>query len=216
MSDYCGEEKSCIWQMAKRTGINPLRLCSAIDSRGEPCGVRTRVIVPYLDDDLEDRAPMLALCEIHYRAFIRRVDQLSRHRLAGLSETIEARERDRAIQATRTKMAIKTEKRRIEKEQKRADRSRQDRLRVERQRGHVYFAVRGERLKIGFSVRPHKRIHDLEFAAGAPFDEVILVKGTRALEGKLHRRFAEYRLMGEWFEAAPEIMDHARSQALAN
>jgi hypothetical protein len=36
---------------------------------------------------------------------------------------------------------------------------------------------------------------------------LALLEGSRQLERELHRRFAVYRLRGEWFRDVPEIRD---------
>lgn len=63
-------------------------------------------------------------------------------------------------------------------------------------------------IKIGFSAEPARRIK--EFTRG-PFPTVLLGQwsapnGLRD-ESELHTRFREYRLSGEWFYPAPELLD---------
>lgn len=69
-------------------------------------------------------------------------------------------------------------------------------------RGYVYFIRFSERIKIGWSRAPHKRIANL------PFDEVLaVVPGTIQQERRYHERFAHLRTTGEWFRAEPELID---------
>jgi hypothetical protein len=72
---------------------------------------------------------------------------------------------------------------------------------------HVYFARRGEVVKVGHSTQPEKRLRLLETQSGLALDEVVLTLGGRALEQRYHRRFADHRDKGEWFTMCPEIRD---------
>jgi hypothetical protein len=68
--------------------------------------------------------------------------------------------------------------------------------------GVVYFiqAVNGGPIKIGTAIDPKKRLASLQLSC--PFRLKILATrpGGERLERSLHRRFAAYRLHGEWFE----------------
>lgn len=73
---------------------------------------------------------------------------------------------------------------------------------------HVYFAIRGDMLKIGFTERPAFRLKALLLNGGV-FDELLLVPGPRLLEARLHRRFKADRILaqpGEWFRLSDRIM----------
>lgn len=59
-----------------------------------------------------------------------------------------------------------------------------------------------------------KAVYELQCANG---DGLVLLgkwKGGRVDEEILHARFAAYRKQGEWFHAAPEIIEWASSQSL--
>src|SRR5690606_8409539 len=86
------------------------------------------------------------------------------------------------------------------------------RLRVrqdtERQRweGYIYFARRGDLVKIGYSTQPDRRIKTLVHHAGSEFDEVVVIPGTKNDERSYHAQFAEHRQEGEWFTTTPQIL----------
>ncbi len=73
----------------------------------------------------------------------------------------------------------------------------------------VYFAMEssGRYIKIGVSYRPGARIRFLRYQAKKKFrskDVVFIgiVPGGCELEEKLHKKFAAYKVSGEWFHAA--------------
>jgi hypothetical protein len=68
--------------------------------------------------------------------------------------------------------------------------------------GYVYFIQLGDRVKIGFTENPKQRFRDL------PHEKIIgIVKGTRADEKGWHVMLADYRVVGEWFVADPELLE---------
>lgn len=74
----------------------------------------------------------------------------------------------------------------------------------------LYLAERGPLLKIGVSGDPQTRIASLSTGSGVP---VVLVATRRfreraaamKAERQAHDRFAEHRVLGEWFNDVPEI-----------
>lgn len=68
--------------------------------------------------------------------------------------------------------------------------------------GFVYFIRFGDRVKIGFTTDFEKRKRDL------PHEQVIaVISGTRDDEATWHQLLEEYRTVGEWFRAEPEVLD---------
>ncbi|WP_307812156.1 GIY-YIG nuclease family protein [Lacisediminihabitans changchengi] len=67
----------------------------------------------------------------------------------------------------------------------------------------VYYLRYGDRIKIGTSANPRRRI------AALPHDEVLAFeRGDRALEQARHRQFAAHRIPHtEWFEANQGLAD---------
>ena len=63
---------------------------------------------------------------------------------------------------------------------------------------YIVFNPKSKQIKIGKSKTPENRIRTLETQAGAEFEVLALIESD--LELKLHKKFAEYRTVGEWFE----------------
>lgn len=72
----------------------------------------------------------------------------------------------------------------------------------------VYFmqAVHGGPIKIGMSEAPERRLADLQ--VGSPYKLRIIgvAAGGQPREAVLHKRLAAFRLHGEWFSDAPEVL----------
>lgn len=70
--------------------------------------------------------------------------------------------------------------------------------------GFVYFICIGRSgpIKIGWSRNPEKRFRQIQENHPHQLWIVGLLPGTLADEKKLHRRFANARVRGEWFEAS--------------
>lgn len=67
----------------------------------------------------------------------------------------------------------------------------------------VYYIRFSDRIKIGFSRNIGKRLMAI------PHDELLTVEpGARRVEARRHQQFAEHRIKGEWFAAAPELLQH--------
>lgn len=79
------------------------------------------------------------------------------------------------------------------------------------EKSYVYF-IGGEAtpIKIGFSSQPYERLAVLQTAHWCRLSIIAKVEGTLADESKYHRRFAAYRLQGEWFEPHPEILSEIK------
>lgn len=63
---------------------------------------------------------------------------------------------------------------------------------------YIVFNPKSNLIKIGKSISPKTRIRTLETQAGAIFDVLALIDSD--IESKLHKKFAEYRTVGEWFD----------------
>jgi hypothetical protein len=72
--------------------------------------------------------------------------------------------------------------------------------------GFVYFIRAGDFIKIGYSRSIRSRL--IKMATDVPMEpEVLHVEpGTFRTEKVLHRQFASFRMRGEWFRAAPELL----------
>lgn len=67
----------------------------------------------------------------------------------------------------------------------------------------VYYIRWGERVKIGTSSQPRRRLSVLWHEELLAFE-----RGGRALERRRHTEFADLRLGGEWFAAEPRLLAH--------
>lgn len=76
----------------------------------------------------------------------------------------------------------------------------------------VYFMYSAGRIKIGYSGSIRSRHRGLRNAG--PFQPIVLlvIKGTEALEKKLHRQFAKDRLHGEWFAISNDMLTYLRQR----
>lgn len=68
---------------------------------------------------------------------------------------------------------------------------------------YVIHAVGTNRIKIGYSAEPEKRL--LHLQTGSPFELRLLGKWPGTVEGeqRAHRILAKYRCSGEWFAVPP-------------
>lgn len=74
--------------------------------------------------------------------------------------------------------------------------------------GGVYLVKGGERLKIGYSADIRLRIQELQTGCPVVIEFVgALVGATHDDERKLHAKFDEYRIHGEWFEYGTGLAD---------
>lgn len=83
------------------------------------------------------------------------------------------------------------------------------RKRARRNKGWVYFIRSGEDgpLKIGWTVDPQKRLEQLQTGSFVRLFILGTIEGSAGGESAFHRRWANYRIRGEWFEPAPEILE---------
>lgn len=72
----------------------------------------------------------------------------------------------------------------------------------------VYFAIdRFERIKIGYSRNPQKRVQSLATAVGDGTISIVrIIDGGRPTEKWMHRKFKEHRISGEWFRFDPLML----------
>lgn len=78
--------------------------------------------------------------------------------------------------------------------------------------GYVYAITDGDAIKIGWTRRPPAgpggRLVQLQTAHPRKLRLLGVVAGALAAEANLHRRFAAYRLHGEWFRYVPDIVEY--------
>ena len=71
--------------------------------------------------------------------------------------------------------------------------------------GFVYFVRCQDRVKIGYSEDPVKRLSKINTDAPYPCDLVGYVSVDDFPERELHERFAGLRVHGEWFAPSPDL-----------
>lgn len=74
-------------------------------------------------------------------------------------------------------------------------------------RGWVYFALAGDKIKIGHSRRLAKRIQVLRSSSANGAELLGVMPGDEALEWAVQDCFADLREHGEWFRDDVEIRD---------
>lgn len=73
----------------------------------------------------------------------------------------------------------------------------------------IYFVSDGYAVKIGFSAVITERMKALRSGSPRPLFLLTSIEGGEAEEAAMHAWFAHLRLHGEWFRAAPELVDFA-------
>ena len=79
-------------------------------------------------------------------------------------------------------------------------------------RRQVYFVKNTKGLiKIGSTMTVMDRIKQLETGASEPLTLIAHLDGSTKRESELHRRFAEYRVHGEWFSPGSSLVSYIQS-----
>jgi hypothetical protein len=73
--------------------------------------------------------------------------------------------------------------------------------------GFVYFIQAGADgpIKIGYTADPFARLEELQTAHYEDLRLLMTIADNGTLEARLHERFAELRIRGEWFRAEGEL-----------
>lgn len=81
--------------------------------------------------------------------------------------------------------------------------------RSRRNKGWIYFvkARQDGPIKIGWTVDPQKRLAQLQTGSHVRLFILGTIEGSSAGESTLQKRWAQYRIRGEWFEPVPEIIE---------
>ncbi|MBX9659093.1 MAG: GIY-YIG nuclease family protein [Nitrospiraceae bacterium] len=74
--------------------------------------------------------------------------------------------------------------------------------------GYIYVIQLGEHgpIKIGHSQNPKKRVDLLQVGAAERIYVRAITPGSVADEKALHKKYSEYRLRGEWFQPADDML----------
>ncbi len=73
--------------------------------------------------------------------------------------------------------------------------------------GGVYFALQGDRVKIGTAKNIRARLHGATTFAAYDVSLLAWMPGSRSTEMALHARFRELRVRGEWFHFKGELRE---------
>jgi hypothetical protein len=81
-------------------------------------------------------------------------------------------------------------------------------------RGHIYFIQQGDSgpIKIGFSTRPKERLRTLQTAHTDKLNMLHCELGSEADEARLHRKFSNIHIKGEWFKADDSLVEFIRKR----
>lgn len=76
---------------------------------------------------------------------------------------------------------------------------------------YVYFVQRGDDgpIKIGLAKNVARRVAGLQTSCAERLVTLGFCRGDRDMEREYHARFAEYRISGEWFDAADAVICEA-------
>lgn len=71
----------------------------------------------------------------------------------------------------------------------------------------TYFIRDAEGIKIGRSISPRARMHDLQAGNGSRLELLVAVSEKRLTEAAAHRQFAHLRTHREWFRPEQDLLD---------
>lgn len=88
---------------------------------------------------------------------------------------------------------------------------------------YTYFIIENEdndahRIKIGFSKDPKKRIRALQTGSSRKLALMGWIESEgKILEQSLHKKYASYRLNGEWFSIEPcDVLEELKAQSTSS
>lgn len=73
----------------------------------------------------------------------------------------------------------------------------------------VYFIKCADKVKIGVSKKPYKRLASLQSGNPFPMDMIAIMPGSSATEHELHSVFHEYHHRNEWYDFEGELKEFA-------
>lgn len=73
----------------------------------------------------------------------------------------------------------------------------------------IYFlnSISENKIKIGHSIDPCKRIAHLETSHPSPLNLLLVIPGGIKREMEIQKNFADLRVRGEWFESTPGLLE---------
>jgi len=78
---------------------------------------------------------------------------------------------------------------------------------------YIYFIRESdrERVKIGLSENPKKRIKALQTSSPTKLDLLKVIEGDETKEYYLHNKFKDYHIKGEWFLLSHELLNYIKT-----
>jgi hypothetical protein len=75
-----------------------------------------------------------------------------------------------------------------------------------------FFQIRNDGpIKIGSSRNPENRLKSLNQSSPYQMRMLGTIEATNGEEGKMHKRFSKYRIRGEWFHPAKELIEYVKT-----
>lgn len=74
--------------------------------------------------------------------------------------------------------------------------------------GYVYFVMGGDRIKIGFSRDPYRRVAAMQTSSAEPLYLLGVQPGKLSDEKWLHNRFEKLWIHGEWFDYTGDLASY--------
>ena len=75
----------------------------------------------------------------------------------------------------------------------------------------IYFLLSNNKIKIGYSDNPSKRIPAIQTASPDPISVLLIIEGGYEKESALHKSFKAFKSSGEWFYYSDEIKKYVNS-----
>lgn len=74
----------------------------------------------------------------------------------------------------------------------------------------VYFirCAEAARIKIGTTTNLERRLASIQAGTPLRIELLVTLTGDSRIEKKIHAQFAHLRVHGEWFEAAPDLLEY--------
>lgn len=72
----------------------------------------------------------------------------------------------------------------------------------------IYFVKANDRIKIGYADNPSSRISSLQTSNPYTLEVLLIIDGDYTLEHKLHLKFSDDRVSGEWFHFSKAIKEY--------
>ena len=81
------------------------------------------------------------------------------------------------------------------------------------QKSYVYFLLDKSNgaVKIGTTTNPNKRLKTIQCGHSQPLEILKVVEGGYELEAELHKKFVDYKILGEWFKVHKNLTSYIKT-----